>query len=93
MPWAIKWRSDNRLDGKREVFIGRFAGPDAPFHMKGYSTAVFENRESARDFIKSKYGYIAWRPDLRREPHGWRTPIAVKVEVVIKEVATLGRSP
>ena len=59
--------------------------------MPGYTLAVFESRDAAREFIKSKYGYIAGspRPDLRREPHGWRMPVAVKVVVAVKEVALM----
>jgi hypothetical protein len=89
MPWAVKWRSENRLDGKRENLVGRFFGGavDPPAHMKGYTLTVFESRDSAREFIKSEFGYIAARPDLRCEPHGWRRPVVVKVEVFVREVA------
>lgn len=76
------------MDGKREYLVGRYAGAVVlPVHMPGYTLAVFESRDAAREFIKSKYGYIATRPDLRREPHGWRMPVAVKVVVAVKEVA------
>ena len=43
--------------------------------------ALFRDRKSAKAFIKSKYGYIMRRPDLRAEPHGWRLPMAVRVVV------------
>jgi len=75
------------LEGKREWLVGRLLGGIAPPYLKGYAVAVFENREVAREFIKLNFGYIATRPDLREEPHGWRMPVAVKVEVVVKEVA------
>ena len=73
--WAIKWRSKNRLNGKREHFIFRDCQPK-----------LFRTRWQARDFIKAEYGYIKDRPDLKAEPHGWKMPIAVKVEIVINEV-------
>ena len=31
--------------------------------------------------------YIAKSPDLRREPHCWRVPKAVRVSVVVTEAA------
>lgn len=47
---------------------------------------LFFSRREARDFIRQRYGYIARRKDLRAEPHGWRMPQAVKVEVVIRRI-------
>jgi len=43
---------------------------------------LFRTRQAAREWIKTKYGYIAERPDLQAEPHGWRMPKAVKVKIV-----------
>jgi hypothetical protein len=87
MPWAIKCHSENRLDGKLEYFVGCYGiQPPAPLYVSGYKTALFKTRKDARKYIKAKYGYIASRPDLRREPHGWRMPIPVKVEVMIREI-------
>lgn len=68
--WGCLWRSKNKLDGLREHLI-----------RDGGVPALFRDRKSARAFIKSKYGYILRRPDLRDEPHGWRLPMAVRVEV------------
>jgi hypothetical protein len=46
---------------------------------------LFRTRQKAREYINEKYGYIRTRPDLRVEPHGWRIPTAIKVDVVVKE--------
>jgi hypothetical protein len=42
---------------------------------------LFRTRAEARRWIEANHGYIRRRPDLQREPHGWRMPIAVRVEV------------
>jgi len=74
--WAIKWRSDNRLDGKRENFI--FQPHNTPL--------IFKSRDDARTHIRANFGYISKRRDLRIEPHGWLVPIPVKVRVIVEEV-------
>jgi len=88
MPWAVKWRSENALDGKREYLLGRFfyKHPEVPPCVAGHSTAVFRTREAAREHVREVYGYIKSRPDLRAEPHGWKTPQVVKVEVSVNEI-------
>ena len=72
--WAIKHRSLNMTDGKREYF-------DA------YRTtfALFLTRRDAKEHIEEHFGYIKNRPDLRAEPHGWKMPVAVKVILTISE--------
>ena len=89
MPWAVKWRSQNHLDGKTEYLMGRFGWQveSVPGYVAGYTTAVFKTRQDAREFIRKRYGYIRERPDLRREPHGWKTPVPVRVTVQVAEVA------
>jgi hypothetical protein len=69
--WAAKWSTTNELDGHREyIYIG--AG----------TPKIFRTRQECRDFIEYEWGYIRNRPDLKREPHCWRVPKAVKVKVV-----------
>ena len=75
--WGILWRSDNRLDGRRRHLVG-----DATLTVP---MRLFRTRGEAREYIKSEYGYIAERPDLRTEPHGWKMPIVVKVCVTVCE--------
>ena len=88
MKWAVKWRSDNRLDGKRERLVGVYRqGCEVPYYMSGYGIAVFKTRELARTFMREHYGYISGSPALRREPHGWMAPQIVKVVVSVEEVA------
>ena len=66
--WAAEWHSNNLLDGVSRHIINEDCSP-----------ALFRTRKRCREFIKDRYGYIAERPDLRSEPHGWLTPQAVKV--------------
>lgn len=66
--WVAQWESRNKLDGLRRFFIG-----------SGWT--LFRTHAQCRDYIKEHYGYIAKRPDLRREPHGWKMPKPVKVTV------------
>jgi hypothetical protein len=80
--WAVLWTSDNQLDGFRQYLEGGVRFDRLP-QFAGYRTMVFPSRSAARDFIKREYGYIAERPDLRREPHCWRVPRPVRVRVTV----------
>lgn len=68
--WAPKWSQTSKLDGHRENLIWHDLMP-----------AIFRSRRECREFIEREFGYIRHRDDLRREPHCWRMPRAVKVEV------------
>lgn len=70
--WAAQWRSRNKADGARSHLLQRCGVP-----------ALFVTRAEARAFIAKEYGYIARRPDLRAEPHGWLAPRAVRVTVEV----------
>ena len=85
--WAIKWRSENRLDGKWEFLVGRNGIFPCPVHLAGYTKMVFSTRKEARAFARESWGYITHRPDLRAEPHGWKSPQVVKVKVTVEETA------
>jgi hypothetical protein len=67
--WAVEWNSKNKLDGR----VSRL--------QWGHGLELFRTRLECRELIEERYGYIRKRPDLRREPHGWRMPIAVRVGV------------
>lgn len=73
--WALEWRSVNRLDGERRHLIHE-ARTNLPL--------LFKTRTQARQHAASGYGYIRRRPDLRREPHGWRLPRAVRVAITVE---------
>ena len=88
LPWAVKWRCENRLDGHVDHLEGRYGFLDVPGHVAGYNTMVFKTREEARQFIRLQYGYIRERPDLQRGPHGWKMPIPVRVVVLVVETST-----
>ena len=66
--WGAEWYSKCLLDGESRDII-----------YENLLPALFRTRRQCRDFIKDRYGFIAGRPDLQREPHGWRMPQAVKV--------------
>ena len=83
--WAVKWRSKNRLDGKREHFSGDWK-LDKPTQFSAYHPCFFKTREAARAWVRERYGYIAKRRDLWREPHGWKMPLIVRAKVEMKEL-------
>lgn len=68
--WAGLWRSECKLDGRREHILYENCLP-----------ALFRTRQKCRDYIKERYGYIEERSDLQEEPHGWMMPIPIKVKV------------
>ena len=68
--WAAQWHSHNKLDGDTKRICYEDGFPK-----------LFHTRRECRDYIKKKYGYIAERPDLRTEPHGWLMPQAIKVVI------------
>lgn len=72
--WAVQFRSDNRLDGRTRRIIWKAGEP-----------LLFFTRAAARAWVKEHLDYIGKRPDLRREPHGWKVPRVVRVTVDIKE--------
>jgi len=82
--WAIKWQSETLIDGKRDHLLGRDSY--IPYEVAGYTKMVFRTRQDARNFITKEYGYIRKRPDLQREPHGWKCPIPVRVKVSVSEI-------
>jgi hypothetical protein len=78
--WALKWHSENKLDGVREYLA---IGP--PSEVK-----LFRTRRAARDYAQEKYGYIRERPDLKAEPHGWTFPQAIRVEISVTPLEVQG---
>ncbi len=72
--WAAQWHSKNKLDGEVKHICYENCLP-----------ALFRTRKECRAWIKETYGYIAGRPDLQDEPHGWRMPQAIKV-IILPEV-------
>jgi hypothetical protein len=74
--WAAEWYSKNHIDGVSKHIL---------FNPETCLPALFRTRQQARDFITQNYGFIRDREDLRKEPHGWRVPSAVKVIVAKAE--------
>lgn len=68
--WGAMWYSKSKRGGVHTYLIYRDSIP-----------VLFNTRAKARAFIKEEYGYIKTRKDLRIEPHGWRMPRPVRVEV------------
>ena len=73
--WGIEWHSKNKLDGDKRQIIWSAGKP-----------LFFITRQEAREYIKKEYGYFRDRPDLQAEPHGWKMPKAVKVEVIVRKI-------
>ena len=61
------WRSKNKKDGIRRHIIK--------------SDGVFYRKIDAAKYIEREYGYIRDWKNLRREPHGWRMPLPVRVRI------------
>ena len=70
--WGVEWHSVNQLDGDNRYLMWHKQWP-----------LVFNTREEARRWIERHYGYIRYRKDLQCEPHGWRSPKAVKVTLTL----------
>lgn len=68
--WGLEWYHKNHADGVRRHLVYEDCLP-----------ALFLSRKQARDYANNRFGYIKSRPDLRKEPHGWRFPKPVKVQV------------
>ena len=73
--WGVEWHSVNRLDGETRYIIWNSGKP-----------LFFLTRKEAREYIKKEYGYFKDQPDLQAEPHGWKMPQAVKVEVIVRKI-------
>lgn len=84
--WAIKWKYNSPLDGKKEYLLGRYYDDNIPCTFEGCPRLLFKTRQAARNFIKNKFGYIKNSEDLKKPPHCWRMPFPVKVEVIITEL-------
>ena len=70
--WAGQWYSRNKLDGIKTHIL-----------YKDLLPALFRTRRECREYIKTNFGYIKYRRDLREEPHGWRLPRAIKVKLTV----------
>ena len=68
--WGLLWHSENNLDGitRHLIFDKRLP-------------ALFLTQADARHYAEREFGYIKRLPNLRKEPHGWRMPQPVKVQV------------
>jgi len=73
--WAIQWISNSRLDGTTRYFMGE--------PTRGM-TMLFRTRKQARTYRDKHWGYIRYRTDLQDEPHGWKLPRVVRVNVHIE---------
>ncbi len=72
--WAAKWSQTSQLDGHREwLCLWNWRERDFP--------RLFRTRRECLKYINDEFGYIRERKDLRSEPHCWRVPKPVRVEV------------
>jgi len=70
--WGVLWRSENKLDGYNERVQWDAGMP-----------LLFFTKAEAKKYIDEKFGYIKARPDLKKEPHGWKMPTPVRVQVSV----------
>jgi hypothetical protein len=70
--WGALWRSKNRREGRCEHLM-----------FENYVPVFFLSKRDAREWIDKKWGYIRKRPDLQREPHGWKMPVPVRVTIEV----------
>jgi hypothetical protein len=63
--WAVEWD----FDWGTSLFW-----PEGPSHWQ-----LFPTRRECRAYIEKTMGASCRRSDLRRPPHNWRTPRAVRV--------------
>lgn len=78
--WGLEWHSKNQHGEDRHIIW-----PD------GFSQGqpiLFKTRAEAREFQQERFGYIRTRKDLRAEPHGWRMPKVVRVELELRRKGT-----
>ena len=73
MTWGLEWYTRNAINGETRHLM--WNGPTEP--------CLFSTREDARAYALKRWGYIKTRPDLRGEPHGWRIPRPVRVDLVV----------
>ena len=69
--WAVKWRSKNQRDGENAHLLREPVG----------FVKQFRTRSAARTWMLENHVYIKIRPDLQAEPHGWRLPEVVRIEI------------
>lgn len=68
--WGLLWRSKNRRDGVVEHLLYVNCLP-----------VLFATKKEASAYAAREWSWLKTRPDLRREPHGWRMPKPVKVRL------------
>ncbi len=71
--WAVLFHSKNRLDGDRRDLLGA-----------GDGIQMFHTRREARAWANEKFGYMRKRPDLKAEPHGWKSAKPVRVREIVE---------
>ena len=73
--WVAMWRSKGSVSGEDRHLI-------CDTDNQNYGVPVlFRTKTAAAEWIREHYSYIATRQDLRSEPHGWRMPIPVRVDI------------
>ena len=71
--WAVEWRSHNLLDGDQRHLMFR------------HPPRLYFTRKECLADIDSGWGYLRQRPDLHREPYGWRMPRPVRVTITAND--------
>ena len=72
--WAVLFRQVNKVDGAKCHLVHQ------PISCVPF---LYRTRKQAKLFIEQEFGYIRRRKDLQDEPHGWRMPIPIRVNITI----------
>ena len=85
MAWGIRWESKNHVDGASCYLIGSYGVSPIPELAGCTGALMFQTKRECVEYIHKRFGYIRVRKDLRNEPHGWRMPKAVRINVTIQD--------
>lgn len=85
--WAVKWRQTG-ANPNWEPHSHLITLPRWYPQYECYTLMFFPTRALARAWAKKHYGYIARRGDLRKYPHGWRSPVVVRATMEVKEITS-----
>jgi hypothetical protein len=77
--WGVEFHSLNAVDGDHR----HLQWDNTPEHTFPH---LFRTRRECAAYIKRHWAYLRERPDLRREPFGWRMPRPVRVLMRIEKL-------
>ena len=82
--WGIRWESENNLDGVwQHLICVQHWYSDTDSVLTGCRLMMFNKKKECQKYINDVWGYLFGidAKYLRKEPHGWRIPKAVKITI------------